>query len=117
MEQWKSMRLKGITITVYQKKPTGSDAFGHMQYKYIPEQVDDVLVAPVSSSELSSNQNVSIAKTQYNLAIPKGDMHDWTDTKVEFYGKTWKTVGEPVEGIEENIPLRWNKKVVVERYE
>ena len=44
-------------------------------------------------------------------------MHDWTDTKVEFFGKTWKTVGEPVEGIEENIPLRWNKKVVVERYE
>ena len=63
------MRLKGITITVYQKKPTGSDAFGHMHYKYIPEQVDDVLVAPVSSSELSSNQNVSIAKTQYNLAL------------------------------------------------
>ena len=46
------MRLKGITITVYQKKPTGSDAFGHMHYKYIPEQVDDVLVAPVTSSEL-----------------------------------------------------------------
>lgn len=111
------MRLRGITITVYQKKPIGSDAFGHMQYEHVPEQVDDVLVAPVSSSESSSNQNVSISKTQYNLAIPKGDTHGWTDTKVEFFGKAWKTVGEPVEGIEENMPLLWNKKVVVERYE
>lgn len=111
------MRLKGIIVTVYQKKPVGADAFGHMQYKYIPEQVDDVLVAPVSSAELSSKQNVAISKTQYNLAIPKNDDHDWRDTKVEFFGKVWKTVGEPTEGIEENIPLRWNKKVVVERYE
>lgn len=111
------MILKGITVTLYQKKLVGADAFGHMQYRYIPEQVDDVLVAPVSSSESSSNSNVAISKTQYNLAIPKGDDHDWSDTKVEFFGQTWKTVGEPTEGIEENIPLRWNKKVTVERYE
>lgn len=111
------MILKGITVIVYQKRAKGRDAFGHALYKYVPEEVDDVLVAPVASNDISVNTNTAISKTQYNLAIPKGDDHDWNNTKVEFFGKTWKTVGEPVEGIEENIPLRWNKKVVVERYE
>lgn len=109
--------IKGITITIYQKQKYGKDMFGHDLYEEIQEEVDDVLVAPIASNDISVNTNTDISKTQYNLAIPKGDMHDWTDTKVEFFGKTWKTVGEPVEGIEENIPLRWNKKVVVERYE
>lgn len=109
--------IKGITITIYQKQKYGKDMFGHDLYEEIEEEVDDVLVAPVASNDISVNTNTAISKTQYNLAIPKGDDHDWNNTKVEFFGKTWKTVGEPVEGIEENIPLRWNKKVVVERYE
>lgn len=109
--------IKGITITIYQKQKYGKDMFGHDLYEEIPEEVDDVLVAPIASNDISVNTNTDISKTQYNLAIPKGDDHDWNNTKVKFFGKTWKTVGEPVEGIEENIPLRWNKKVVVERYE
>lgn len=109
--------IRGITITIYQKQKYGKDMFGHDLYEEIEEEVDDVLVAPVASNDISVNTNTDISKTQYNLAIPKGDDHDWNNTKVKFFGKTWKTVGEPVEGIEENIPLRWNKKVVVERYE
>lgn len=109
--------IKGITITIYQKQKYGKDMFGHDLYEEIQEEVDDVLVAPIASNDISVNTNTDISKTQYNLAIPKGDDHDWNKTKVKFFGKTWKTVGEPVEGIEENIPLRWNKKVVVERYE
>ena len=107
--------IKGITITIYQKQKYGKDMFGHDLYEEIQEEVDDVLVAPIASNDISVNTNTDISKT--NLAIPKGDDHDWNNTKVKSFGKTWKTVGEPVEGIEENIPLRWNKKVVVERYE
>jgi hypothetical protein len=109
--------IKGITITIYQKQKYGKDMFGHDLYEEIQKEVDDVLVAPIASNDISVNTNTDISKTQYNLAIPKGDDHDWNNTKVKFFGKTWKTVGEPIEGIEENIPLRWNKKVVVERYE
>jgi len=53
----------------------------------------------------------------YTLAIPKGDTHDWENQVIEFWGKTWKSFGMPLEGIESNIPLAWNKKVTVERYE
>ena len=56
-------------------------------------------------------------KEVYTLAIPKGDTHDWENQVIEFWGKTWKSFGFPLEGIESNIPLAWNKKVTVERYE
>jgi hypothetical protein len=47
------------------------------------------------------------------LGIPKGDTHDWTDRKIGFFGRLWRTVGVPAQGIEENIPLLWHKKVTV----
>ncbi len=34
-----------------------------------------------------------------------------------FFDKKWRTVGLALEGIEELIPLEWNKKVMGERYE
>jgi hypothetical protein len=49
----------------------------------------------------------------YTLGIPKGDNHNWLDTLVSFRDKTWRTVGYPDEGIEENIPLCWGKNVHV----
>ena len=55
----------------------------------------------------------------YTLGIPKGDTNDWTDTEVilpEPFAGRYRTIGYPTAGIEANIPLRWNKKVKVERY-
>ena len=60
--------------------------------------------------------NLHGKRAVYTLAIPKGDSNTWEDTTVEFWGSKWKTIGIPLEGIEENIPLNWNKKVLVERY-
>ncbi|HHJ8372345.1 hypothetical protein [Streptococcus pyogenes] len=60
---------------------------------------------------------VVITDVVYTLAIPKGDNHDWGDKEVRFFGEKWRTVGLALEGIEELIPLEWNKKVMVERYE
>lgn len=51
------------------------------------------------------------------MAIPKGDEHDWKDKRVSFFGEDWHTFGIPLIGIECDIPLDWNMKVMVERYE
>ena len=53
----------------------------------------------------------------FNYTTPKGDDHVWTDRTVEFFGETFRTIGNPTQGIDELIPLDWNKKVKVERYE
>ena len=60
-------------------------------------------------------QNLTGKKAVYTLAIPKGDQNSWEDNNVVFR-KKWHVLGFAIEGIDENIPLDWNKKVMVERY-
>lgn len=109
--------IKGITVTLYEKVETGKDGFNHSIYETRPIQVNNVLVAPVSASDIPTSTKTDKRKATYQLAIPKGDNHNWDNAVVEFFGHEWHTVGIPIEGIEENIPLDWNKKVTVERYE
>lgn len=108
--------IKGMTVILLNKVQVGTDGFNHPIYDYEELEVEDVLVAPASSDDIVTAQDLTGKKAVYTLGIPKGDTHDWTDAKVKFFGQEWKTFGIPLEGIEENIPLRWHKKVMVERY-
>ena len=109
--------LTGITVTLYVKTLAGLDALGAPIYSEQKIDVPDVLVAPVTETDIVNTTDLSGGKAVYQLAIPKGDANDWEDVTVEFFGEKWKTTGIPIEGIVENIPLRWNKKVTVERYD
>lgn len=108
--------IKGITIKLYSKKEVGVDAFNAPIYEETEENIENVLVAPSSTDDVVTSQDLFGKKAVYTLAIPKGDTHDWVDKTVEFFGRKWRTFGYPLEGIEENIPLDWNKKVMVEVY-
>ena len=110
-------RLRGISIILYTKNKVGEDEFGAPVYEELPEVVNDVLVGEPEGSDVTVTLNLTGKRLAYTLAIPKGDTHEWRDRKVEFFGRKFRTFGEPVEGIEGMIPLRWNKKVKVERYE
>lgn len=109
--------MRGITVTLYERTQTGTDAFGKKVYEETPVEIENVLVAPVSFSEAIEALNLTGKKIVYNLGIPKGDNHTWTACRVNFFGKDWKVCGIPQEGIEELVPTAWHKKVMVERYE
>ena len=109
--------MRGITVILHEKEKTGEDGFNHPIFKETAVEVKNVLVAPASSEGIVTDQDLQGKKEVYVLAIPKGDTHEWRDRTVEFFGKKFKTVNVPEEGIEELIPLDWNKKVKVERYE
>ena len=112
------MAFKGIDVKLTTKHKTGeTDAFGTPVFSLMTETVSNVLVAPLSSDDAPSNIDLSTYKELYTLAIPKMDNHTWKGGIVEFWGKKWRVVGVPLEGIEALIPLDWNKKVTVERYE
>ena len=108
--------MKGITVQLAVKSRSGVDGFDRPVYEETWLNVDNVLVAPVSSQDALDILNLTGKKAIYTLGIPKGDTHVWEDTKVRFFGETWSTLGFPQEGIESLIPLDWNKKVSVERY-
>lgn len=110
-------KIKGITVTLYEKTQTGTDGFGAPIYTETAVEVENVLVAPQGSSEVLDTLNLTGRKAVYTLAIPKGDTHDWENKKVTFFGEDFHTFGEPIKGIDAMIPLGWNTKVMVERYE
>ncbi len=110
-------RLHGIAVTLYAKVKTGADDFGRPTYTETAVEVENVLVGEPSAEEITNELNTSGKKLAYTLAIPKGDENVWTDRKVSFFGETFQTFGPVSQGIDDLIPLYWNKKVKVCRYE
>lgn len=109
--------IKGITITLYDEQVVGHDPFNKPIIEEVPVEVDNVLVAPTLSDDVVNTHNLTGRKAVYTLAIPKVDTNDWENKKVYFFGEYWRVFGIPLQGIDELIPLEWNKKVTVERYE
>ncbi len=109
--------MRSMTIKLYEQTQTGVDEFNQPIVEEKAIEVNDVLVAPASTTEIADTLNLTGKKIVYNIALPKGDSHDWEDKKVEFFGETFKTVGFVQQGIEANVPTRWHKKIMVERYE
>ena len=107
-----------MTVTLYDLVRTGTDMLNKPIYTETPTQVDNVLVAPVSSTQQLETFSLTRRLATYQLGIPKGDTHNWKAGKrVSFFGADWRIIGIPTKGIEDLIPLDWNAKVQVERYE
>ena len=109
--------LHGITITLHNRVQTGTDAFNRPIYEDVQTTVDNVLIGEPNTEDIVNEMNLSGKRLAYTLAIPKGDDHNWKDVVVEFFGERFRTFGAPTQGIEAMIPLQWNKKIKVERYE
>lgn len=112
--------IRGITVQLKEKADTGIDPFGMpVDGAETLIDVDDVLVGEPSTEDVTSVLSLYGKKVAYTLAIPKGDTNDWVNKEVilpEPFAGTYRTVGEPTAGIEANIPLKWNKKVKLERF-
>lgn len=116
------MKPHGIAVTLYERTETGLDGFGRPVYREAPVVVDNVLVAPTLVTPLSASENNTVTELDgktavYTIAIPKGDTHSWKDCRVSFFGEDWQVIGLPQRGIESLIPLDWNEKWGVARYE
>lgn len=110
--------IKGITVTLYDRTKTGTDALNAPIYEETAIPVENVLVTPLSSEEVLQTYTLTGRRAVYQMGIPKGDTHEWAaGKKVSFFGNDWRIIGMPEEGIEDMIPLSWNKKVKVECYE
>lgn len=110
--------MKTISVVLHNFIATGEvDKTNRPIFSDSTTTVDDVLYAPVSAEDVVNTLNLTGKKAVYQLAIPKNDTNTWENAIVEFLGHTWRTIGIPEEGIPENIPLRWNRKIKVERYE
>ena len=108
--------IKGKTIILYDRIQVGVDAFNHPVYQETPVSVENVLITPVDTKDITGDYQRHGKRQVYELSIPKKNTNVWENREVEFYGKRWQTIGFPQDLIEENVPLDWNRKVRVERY-
>lgn len=109
--------FKTTSVTLFTECEIGVDAFNRPIYEKDQVTVSGVLVGEPTTDEYNETFQVHGKHLAYVIALPKGDDHDWIDKDVLVFGKRFRTVGEPTQGIEENIPLAWNKKVKVAVYE
>ena len=109
--------LHGIPVTLTVRTAVGKNNYGETTYTETTDTVPNVIVGEPSTQEITDTMNLYGKMLAYTLAIPKGDSHDWMDTTVEFFGEKFRTIGAPTQGIDDMIPLEWNKKVKVVRYE
>lgn len=108
--------MKGTTVQLVVNTTTSYDPMGAPIEQETLIDVADVLVGQPSASEITSAMEMYGKKVAYTLGIPKGDTNKWYDTFVYIWGDRYRTIGFPVTGEQENIPLRWGKNVLVERY-
>lgn len=114
--------MKGIAVTLVIKEQTGTDVFGAPVFSETQETINDCLVGQPSSEDYITTLELTGKHISYVIGIPKGDTHNWTDTDVIItnprtgIAERFRTIGEPMTGIQENIPLRWGANVKVEKY-
>lgn len=108
--------IKGKTVILYDRVQTGVDGFNQPVFQETAVEVADVLICPGSTGGATSENQLEGKHAEYELCIPKADTHVWENRTVEFFGQKWHTFGIPQQWIGENIPLKWNKRVKVERY-
>ena len=109
--------MKTVDIKLYSLEDTGHrDKTNRPVMIESEKTVKGCLYAPVSTEDMLNTLNLTGKTAVYQIAIPKGDTNNWENARVEFLGRSWRTIGIPEEGIEGNIPLKWNRKIKVEAY-
>ena len=112
------MDIQGVSITLHEPSEGAVDEFNHPVIVYSDSTVENVLVGEPSTQDITDTYNLYGKRVAYMLAVPKGDTHKWVNAKVTLpapFEGTYRTIGYPTAGIESNIPLKWNKKVKIER--
>lgn len=109
-------KIQGITVTLYEREQSGTDSFGTPTYTETAVDVENVLAAPVSETETTSSSPAELGgrRSVYQIAVPKGDTHEWINNRVSFFGQSWRVIGGRKMGIAANLPLMWNAIYQVE---
>lgn len=109
-------KIKGVSVVLHARAIKEYDPLGNPIYEYTDVTVNNVLWNVSSVDDLIDTSRLEGTQELYTLAIPKSDANTWLENTVTFNGKTYHCYAES-EGIEDLIPLEWNKKVLVERYD
>lgn len=98
--------LTGTTVTVL--TPTVSHD-EHMEevHSWKPTTVDNVLVAPGGTSDVTDTDRPSGTRVDVTLCFPKTFSARLRGCRVQVDGRTYEVVGDPVPNMAGNCPTQW----------
>ena len=108
--------IKGVTVTVNAPSSTTTDRFGNPVITYTASTVDNVLVAPGTTSDLDASRPAGV-QVAYSLHFPKsftGSLEGCEITLPDPWAGRYRVIGAPGRYIDANTPTRWNMPVEVE---
>lgn len=105
--------IRGETVVVECKIPDGVDAYNHAKYATAELPVENVLVAPQSSSDVIDGNRTDGAEVRYKLHFPKTYIGKLDGLRVKVRDEWLHVVGSPRRYTAENTPGRWNMEVEV----
>ena len=108
--------MTGYPVILHVRTQAGSDSFNNPVFTETTKTVANVLIGQPTTEDITTSISLYGKKIEYMLGIPKGNTDNWEDTVVEFFGQKWRTFGNTIQGIEENIPTPWHRKVRCERF-
>ena len=108
--------LHGIPVTLISRRQVGVDPFNAPVYEETEAIVDNVLVGRPTGDDEVNALSLYGAHIRYTLGIPRTDTHKWENTEVRFFNQRFRTVGPEKRGIDDMIPLDWNRNIDVEAW-
>lgn len=112
--------MTGETVTIITKSNTGKDAFSNPITSDIDVDINNVLVQPVSSLDITDGGNRPDGdKVAYRLMLPKAWVYnqptiDLRSSEFIVRGKRLKAIGNPGYFDDKNTPTEWCMSVNVE---
>ncbi|MCF0121686.1 MAG: hypothetical protein HUJ74_00380 [Lachnospiraceae bacterium] len=109
------MSIVGETVTVLLPIEPAKDAMGEkIATQYESVDVENVLIQRGETSDLAETRPMGV-KVDATLHFPKTFNRDLKRAKVQFWGNTYRVIGDPIPYMIENTPGTWNLPVSVER--
>lgn len=94
-------------MTVVSRVQDGFDSYGEPIWEESRRVVDDVLVAPAGTDDLTGSTRTYGDKTVIDLYFPKTFSGDLRGADVVVRGQVFRVEGDPFMHTPANIPTRW----------
>lgn len=112
--------IRGTSVEVTRRVPSGTDRFGAETYETQTETVDNVLPQPGSTSS-STGSTDDLGEERPNgvsvdmaFHFPKGYGRSLRGCVISYDGRDYRVIGDPQPLVEANTPGPWNLTVGTE---
>ena len=101
--------IVGETVVVERRVEVGRDPGNSPIYEWVPEVVENVLVAPGPRNDVTDSTRPDGVEVRFTLHFPKGCPETLRGARVSFRGKApLDVIGDPAHYTEANTPGVWS---------